>query len=88
MISTNKITEIFCSIDDFCLEFHSPKQKNRLRQDVKTAKGLKGSEQTIRIRVFEVLTNSLKRGSFLKLKLLPAPSRAKASVLKTFVSFR
>jgi len=33
MISTDKITKIFCSIDDFCIVFEPALQKDRFQQE-------------------------------------------------------
>ncbi len=38
MNSTNKITEIFCSIDDFCIVFEPALQKRLLSTGKKTRK--------------------------------------------------
>jgi len=39
MISKDKIIEIFCSIDDFCLVFDSALQKRQLSTGKKTRQG-------------------------------------------------
>ena len=54
MISKDKITEIFCSIDDFCLVFDPALQKRQISTGKKTRK------RKFRMSTSEVVTISFK----------------------------